>query len=353
MVVLAEDRAAAIEAAVQAAFHVIRVDAEDGRLVFDIVPSDSDKAAFLRLRRDLARFGVLPLLRRRGPRTVVLLVPKPAPQRTHWAVPAALFAATLGTTFLSGYMNGSGEGVPGQLSPVASGLAFSLPLMAILFCHEMGHKLVSIYRGIDAGLPHFIPMTPPFGTMGAVILMRTPAPNRDALVELGASGPIAGFLVAIPVLVYGIAHSTLISHAGVLAHGCQFSSPRLVDFLIARLLHPGPNADVLFHPAAFAGWFGLLVTAINLLPGSMLDGGHVTRAVFGARAHIVLTVVAAAAAFVFRYWLMGVLILLLLRRGHPGPLDDCSPVSLSRRLVAAALVVIFALSVVPLSFTCQ
>jgi membrane-associated protease RseP (regulator of RpoE activity) len=85
----------------------------------------------------------------------------------------------------------------------------------------------------------------------------------------------------------------------------------------------------------------------------MLDGGHVTRAVFGARAHIVLTVVAAAAAFVFRYWLMGVLILLLLRRGHPGPLDDCSPVSLSRRLVAASLVVIFALSVVPLSFTCQ
>lgn len=352
MATVAPDRFTAIQAAVEATFQVNGIEVEDGRLVFDILTGEDGKERFLRLREHLDPLGVLPLLRRRKGRTVILLAPKPPRTRAQWALPVALFVATLASTFFAGYLNGTGDSGPGRLSPVASGLAFSLPLMAILFCHEMGHKLVSIWRGIDAGLPLFIPMAPPFGTMGAVILMRTPAPNRDALVDLGASGPIAGFLVAIPVLIYGIAHSTVIANPAAI-HGCQFPSPRLVDLLITRLLHPDPSADVLFHPAAFAGWFGLLVTAINLLPGSMLDGGHVTRAVFGARAHLVLSVAAAAVAFLFKYWLMGVLILLLLRRGHPGPLDDVSPVTLSRKIIAAALVVIFALSVVPLGFSCQ
>ncbi|HET9000394.1 MAG TPA: site-2 protease family protein [bacterium] len=352
MATVAPDRFTAIQAAVEATFQVNGIEVQDGRLVFDILPGEDGKERFLRLREHLDPIGVLPMLRRRQGRTVILLAPKPPQTRLQWALPVALFVATLASTFFAGYLNGTGDGGPGRLTPWASGVAFSLPLMAILFCHEMGHKLVSIWRGIDAGLPLFIPMAPPFGTMGAVILMRTPAPNRDALVDLGASGPIAGFLVAIPVLIYGIAHSTVIANPAAI-HGCQFPSPKLVDFLIARLLHPDPSADVLFHPAAFAGWFGLLVTAINLLPGSMLDGGHVTRAVFGARAHLVLSIAAAVVAFVFKYWLMGVLILLLLRRGHPGPLDDVSPVTLSRKIIAAALVVIFALSVVPLGFSCQ
>lgn len=353
MATVVPDRFTAIQAAVEAAFPVSGVEVQDGRLVFHILPGADDKERFLHLRERLDPLGVLPLLRRRQGRTVILLAPKPPGARPQWALPVALFAATLASTFFAGSSMGSGQGGPGRLSPMASGVAFSLPLMAILFCHEMGHKLISIWRGIDAGLPLFIPMAPPFGTMGAVILMRTPAPNRDALVDLGASGPIAGFLVAIPVLIYGIAHSTVIANPASLVHGCQFPSPRLVDFLISRLLHPDPSADVLFHPAAFAGWFGLLVTAINLLPGSMLDGGHVTRAVFGARAHLVLSVAAAGVAILFKYWLMGVLILLLLRRGHPGPLDDVSPVTFSRRVIAAVLVVIFALSVVPLGFSCQ
>ena len=352
MATLAPDRFTAIQAAVEAVFPVAGVEVQDGRLVFEVVASADDKARFLRLHEVLDPLGVLPLMRRRSGKTVILLAPKPPRAPVQWALPVALFVATLASTFFAGYLNQSGEGGPGRLNPVASGLAFSLPLMAILFCHEMGHKLVSIWRGIDAGLPLFIPMAPPFGTMGAVILMRTPAPNRDALVDLGASGPIAGFLVAIPVLIYGIAHSAVIAKSAALTTAC-LPSPRLVDFLINRLLHPDPSADVLLHPAAFAGWFGLLVTAINLLPGSMLDGGHVTRAVFGARAHLVLSVLAALVAFAFRYWLMGLLILLLLRRGHPGPLDDCSPVSFSRKVIAAALVVIFALSVVPLGFSCQ
>jgi membrane-associated protease RseP (regulator of RpoE activity) len=355
MATVAPDRFTAIQSAVEAAFRVNGVEVQDGRLVFEILPSAGDKERFLRLREALEPLGVLPLLRQRQGRTVILLSPKPPPARPQWALPVALFAATFGTTFLVGYEGSMARCIPGLPGPLFAGVAFSLSLMAILFCHEMGHKLVSIRRGIDASLPFFIPMPPLFGfgigTMGAVILTRTPAPNRDALFDLGASGPLAGFIVAIPILVYGIAHSVIVSPAAVAASSCHFTSiptPRLVDLMQAWLLHPA-TGEVFLHPMAFAGWVGLLVTGLNLLPAGMLDGGHVTRAVMGPRAHGVLSVVGAGIAAYFGYVLMAALILLLLRRGHPGPLDDCSALSPGRRFVACVLVGIFVLSFVPLT----
>lgn len=354
MATVASDHFAAIHAAVEGTFRVNEVQVQDGRLIFEILPSASDKEAFLRLRNDLDPLGVLPLLRQRGGRTVILLVPKPARERTRWGVPLALFAATVGTTFLVGYQGSMARCIPGLPGPLVSGIAFSLSLMAILFCHEMGHKIVAIRRGIDAGLPLFIPMPPLFGfgigTMGAVILTRTPAPNRDALLDLGASGPLAGFVVAIPILMYGIAHSIVVSPSAVVSSSCQFisiPSPRLVDLMQGWLLHPSAG-EVFLHPMAFAGWVGMLVTGLNLLPAGMLDGGHVTRAMFGSRPHLFLSVAGAAIAAYFSYVLMAVLILLLLRRGHPGPLDDCSPVSPMRKVVAGVLIGVFVLSFVPL-----
>jgi len=356
MVTSPEAHFAAVRAAVEAYFPVQELWFQDGRPVFTIVSGPDDKERFLRLRQALSGFGLLPLLRRREGETVLLLMPKPAPGRTPWLLPAGLFAGTLVTTFLAGYLNSRGGCVPGLLSPVAGGVAFSLSLMAILFCHEMGHKLVSIWRGIDASLPFFIPMPPlpglSIGTIGAVIFTRTPSPNRDALVELGASGPIAGFLVAIPILVYGIRHSLVIAHSAVVANGCQLvavPTPLLVDLLVRWLLHPPQSADIIIHPMAFAGWVGLLVTALNLLPASMLDGGHVMRAVFGTKVHMILSYVAVGVGILFGYWVMSLLILLMIRRGHPGPLDDCSPVTSAHKVMAAALVVIFALSAVPLA----
>lgn len=356
MVSSPDDHFAAVRAAVEACFPVQELWFQDGRPAFTIRPGPDDKARFLRLREKLDALGVLPLLRRRDGETIVLLAPKPPATRTRWAWPIGLFAATLVTTFVAGYLNAQGGCVPGLLSPVAGGVAFSLSLMAILFCHEMGHKLVSIWRKIDASPPMFIPMPPlpglAIGTMGAVILTRTPSPNRDALVELGASGPIAGFIVAVPILVYGIAHSLVISHAAIVANGCQLTAiptPLLVDLLVRWLLHPGPTADVLIHPMAFAGWVGLLVTALNLLPASMLDGGHVMRSVFGPRAHLILSYVAVGVGILFGYWVMSLLILLMIRRGHPGPLDDCSPVTPAHKAMAAVLIPIFVLSAVPLA----
>jgi hypothetical protein len=350
-----EDHFAAVRAAVEAAFPVQELWFADGRPAFTIVPGPDDKERFLRLRQTLGDLGVLPLMRRRDDKTVIVLLPRPSPGRTPWLWPIGLFAATLVTTFLAGFQNSRSGCLPGLVSPVAGGLAFSLSLMAILVCHEMGHKVVSIWRGIDSSPPFFIPMPPLFGlsigTMGAVIVTRMPSPNRDALLELGASGPVAGFIVAIPILIYGVAHSLVIAHAAIVANGCQVMAvptPLLVNLLVGWLLHPAPAADVIIHPMAFAGWVGLLVTALNLLPASMLDGGHVMRALFGPRAHMILSYAAVGVAIYFGYWAMALLILLLIRRGHPGPLDDCSPVSPWRRAAAASLILIFVLSAVPL-----
>jgi len=357
MVMSPEAVLAAVREAVARHFTIEEMAFLDGRPVFTVIPGPDDKAQFLRLREQLGEYGVLPLMRRRDDHTVILLAPTPPSGRTAWALPAGLFGATLVTTFLASYLDSRGACLPTAVSPLGGGIAFSLSLMAILVCHEMGHKLVSIWRRIDASLPFFIPVPPLFpglriGTMGAVILTRAPAPNRDALVELGASGPIAGFLVAIPVLIIGVSHSLVIAHAALVASGCPVASlptPLLVNLLVQWLLHPAPGAEVIIHPMAFAGWVGLLVTALNLLPASMLDGGHVTRAAFGSRAHMILSYAAVGMALLFGYWPMAVLIFLMIRRGHPGPLDDCSAVSPARQAMAASLILIFVLSAVPLA----
>ena len=353
--VVSPEHFAAARAAVEASFPVQEVWFQNGRPAFTIVPGPDDKARFLELRERLRGLGVLPMMRRHQGETVILLASRPPAAPTAWRWPVLLFIATLATTFVAGYLDARGACVPGLLAPVPGGIAFALSLMAILFCHEMGHKVVSIWRGIDASLPYFIPMPPlpglAIGTLGAVIFTRTPAPYRDALIELGASGPLAGFVVAIPILFYGVLHSLVIPHAAIVARGCALvavPTPLLVDLLIGRLLHPAANADVIIHPMAFAGWVGLLVTALNLLPASMLDGGHVTRAALGPRWHLILSYIAVAVGIVFGYWLMSVLVLFMIRRGHPGPLDDCSAVSPTHIAAAVSLIPVFVLSAVRL-----
>lgn len=336
---------------VDSVFPVAEVMYDGGLPVFAVLAGADTKARFLTLRAKVEPLGYLPLLRRRNGREVIALVPRPPRGQWRWSINLALFLATLATTFLAGYYNASEFVARGYLrSAVGAGLAFSLSLMLILATHEMGHKIFSIVRGVDSSLPYFIPMSPPFGTMGAVIITRTPAPNRDALMDVAAAGPLAGFLVSIPILILGVSRSFVIGPEA-LQGLVSIPDPLILKWLVRLILHPPEGAEVFAHPIYFAGWIGLLVTSLNLLPAGMLDGGHAVRALFGPRVHLVLSWIAVAAAALLGYVLMAVVILLLLRRGHPGPLDDVSPVSPLRIAVGVALLAVFVLSAVPLRLT--
>lgn len=323
---------------------------DGGRPHFVVRPVPDLASAFASLRAATAPLGYLPVLRRQGERLVVALASSPPRGPQNWALAAALFLATVATTVYAGYAMSADLVRRGMVSSeLAGGITFSASLLLILVTHEMGHKIVSIRRDIDASLPYFIPFPSLIGTLGAVIVTRTPAPSRDALVDLGASGPIVGFLVAIPVLVYGVAHSAVA--ASVPAGSFLFPDPPLARWLAGWLLRAPRDAIIIPHPTYMAGWIGLLVTSLNLLPAGMLDGGHVSRAIAGPRWHRYISVAAVALAVWLRYYLMAVLMALLALRGHPGPLDDVTPPAWSRLLLAAALIAIFLVSAVPLSVT--
>ena len=189
-----------------------------------------------------------------------------------------LFVLTIFSTL---YVGAAHEGAHG-LSEIWRGYAFALPLMAILAAHEAGHYVAARIHRVDVSLPYFIPV--PFmlmGTMGAVIRMRQIVRSRSALLDIGAAGPLCGLVVAIPVLIVGISQSAVsLPPEGALQEGHSL----FYEALLWWIKGPMPEGhDILLTPTAFAGWVGLLVTMLNLLPVGQLDGGHVAYALFGPR----------------------------------------------------------------------
>jgi membrane-associated protease RseP (regulator of RpoE activity) len=257
-----------------------------------------------------------------------------------------LFFATVVTTFVTGYFLSGGV-----VNPVVGGAAFTVAILAVLGTHEMGHKLTARRRGIAATSPYFIPGPPPFGTFGAVIMQRSLPPNRDALFDVGAAGPVAGFVVATVVSAVGL--TLLVPSPAVEATGIGVPVLWLLleRFLSVFNLIPAapPGGILLLHPVAFAGWVGILVTMLNLLPAAMLDGGHVARSTVGEKLRYVLTVLSILYLVVEEFYPMAVLVFLISLYKHPGPLDDVSSLSLGRKVLSIALVGIFVLCVIPSS----
>ncbi|GAC1562777.1 MAG: site-2 protease family protein [Polyangiales bacterium] len=188
----------------------------------------------------------------------------------------ALFLLTIGSTVLVGAALVDHGGSP------LRGWVFAVPLLAILVTHEAGHWLQARHHRVDASLPYFIPLPfPPLGTLGAVIAMRGRIARRDALLDIGAWGPLAGLIVAVPVLAWGLHLSTV---EAIPEHGIDEGQSLLYLLMKRLVLGPIPAGhDVFLHPTAFAGWAGLFMTMLNLIPVGQLDGGHVAYALFGAR----------------------------------------------------------------------
>jgi membrane-associated protease RseP (regulator of RpoE activity) len=264
----------------------------------------------------------------------------PPPQRTRIVTFVVLLLLTFASTSLRG------------------GLHYSLSLLAILGAHEFGHYFACRYYGVNASLPYFLPMPLMlFGTLGAFIRIRQPIARKRELFDIGIAGPIAGFVVAVPLLFVGVYLSNVLPRAEVMLPGAlEFGEPILVQ--IAAWLTFGPIADdhiLVVHPIAFAALFGLIVTSLNLFPFGQLDGGHISYAVFGARSTIVTKVTAGImvllAAFVSLSWIawaaIMVIMLVVLGPTHPRVMDEDVPLDSTRLWLAVFAAVMFVLCFTP------
>lgn len=281
--------------------------------------------------------------------------------RPRWWLHVLLFVLTLGTsTFMGAIFYGW---VPVELAPlgwlklmvhptfVSEGLKFAVPLLLILLAHEMGHYVAARRHGLVTTPPFFLPMPIPLpfspGTFGAVMRIKQPITTRTQLMDIGAWGPIAGFIVTVPTLVAGLAMSQIrdFPHDAPLVY---FSEPILFKFTARVLFFPGLTGteDIMLHPMAWAAWWGLLVTALNLLPFFQLDGGHIAYALFGAGhrrwARRLLAVFVVMTAF-WPGWALWAAILVLVGPEHPPILYEREPLDRRRKLVGWVAIVIFIL----------
>ncbi len=270
----------------------------------------------------------------------------------------AMLFITLGTTLIAGAWwwsnyDPGGQGMLSLHNLMNGGLYFTLPLLLILGTHEMGHYFMARYHNIKASLPFFLPMAPPLGTIGAFISIREPIPDKKSLLDVGIAGPIAGFIVAIPVTLIGLYLGNVMTPTATPPiEGIRqiWNFPVIIRGM-TRLI-PWTGGEII-HPTLFAGWVGFLVTGLNLLPASQLDGGHVVRSLFGENAKYVSY---GAFAFliivgIWQYigWIVfAFLILFLGGVKHPPPLNDISKLDKKRVVVGGVAILILFISFHPI-----
>lgn len=346
-------------------------------------------AAYDQLSELLKPYNITPLFRiEEGRQSIRLINGRINPKPSNPWINLLMFVLTLLSVSFVGGLSEAQDPLPA--SPVAamaqiliSGLPFAMALMAILVAHEFGHYLVGRYHRVHVTLPYFIPLPlPPFGTMGAFINMKEPPKNRRHLLDIGLAGPLAGVIVAIPVLLLGLSLSRLDPLPAVLPPGMGYTLEGnsilylLLKYLMFGQALPSPASygdtpvwlywlryfftgrpfplggmDVLLHPVALAGWGGLLVTSLNLIPAGQFDGGHVLYVLFGRKGMrrifpFVLAGVVVLGLFWTGWWLWAALIFFM-GRFHAEPLDQITELDERRRWLAIFGIVLFILVFIP------
>lgn len=347
-----------LQAIVESEFHVETVVYEFGSPYFLVRLPPRHKENFERLVSKLKSYGLIPLLRR-GPlgEAVIRILAKPAPSKRPSRIPLILFAVTCATIFISGYFNSTVWHLLFQEDILLHAALFTVALLAIVGLHELGHKTAATLRGVESTAPYFIPGPPfpiGFGTLGAVIMQREPPTNRDQLFDLGFSGPVTGFIVTILVAAVSLGMAKTMDPsllAQLEAQGIQvinLPSSLAWELLATLMLPKAGKMLILPPPLGLAAWIGFIVTYLNLLPAWQLDGGHIARAMFGEKGHLVTSFIAIAVAFATGFWFFGLIILFFMGKKHLGPLDDLTPLSRGRMLMGMAAYIILVLSAVVL-----
>jgi membrane-associated protease RseP (regulator of RpoE activity) len=353
--------------------------------------SKDSAEAYDEIAQALRQEEITPIFRVEDGRQTIILLPfviRPKPNNP-W-INLILFVLTLISMIFAGFLYSyDGTDASGTTSLIQTflnnwsiGLSFAISLLAILLAHEFGHYLAGRYHKTHVTLPYFIPFPISyFGTMGAFIQLKEPPKNKRILLDIGIAGPLAGLIVAIPVLFIGLSLSNLdqIPRYLLPGTGYQFEGNSIL-YLLAKYitfgeLLPAPTSynglpqvlywiryfltgqpyplgsiDVILHPIAWAGWAGLLVTALNLIPAGQLDGGHVMYVLLGKKARLLLPfifITLALLGIVWSGWWLWAFLLLLLGRAHAEPLDQITELDKRRKMIAILGLIIFVLVFTP------
>ncbi|BFU92235.1 MAG: Peptidase M50 [Nitrospira sp.] len=279
-----------------------------------------------------------------------------------WTLPIVLFLMTIFTTLWAGAYQAYTGPVRGPLNFLLTspetlwrGIPFAGALLFILTTHEFGHYLLSKIHRVPASLPLFIPGPPHFiGTFGAIIRMRGPILSRRALFDIGVAGPLAGFAVAVVVLIVGLNLSTVVDRTAT--YGLQLGEPLLLQFMSWVVIGSiPPEADVVLHPIGFAAWFGLFVTSLNLLPIGQLDGGHVAYALWGPRQRTMalafLPILLILGFYGWSGWFLWAFMAGLWGISHPPVMDPQVPLGRNRTIVGWIAFAVFVVTFAPVPFS--
>jgi membrane-associated protease RseP (regulator of RpoE activity) len=267
-----------------------------------------------------------------------------------------LFILTFISTLIVGAMH---EGVDVVAEPlkIYRGWPFSVTLLLILLSHEFSHYIASKKHGIEASLPYFIPAPTLFGTLGAVIRMKAPITTKNALIDIGASGPIAGFIISVVASIIGLYFSKVIPTSDT-ASFISLGDSLLFQGLSRLILGSVPdNYDVFLHPVALAGWIGFFVTSLNLIPIGQLDGGHILYALLGGK-HTTISKLLIAVMFVmglllWEGWIVWGVLLIVLGFKHPPIVYSEMPLDPKRKIIGWIALVIFVLTFTPVPIVVQ
>ena len=328
------------------------------------IDKDTLEEKFDALRKSLSEKGYIPMLRYDKGEHIIYIVKKPKKKEGSIWINISLLIAVIITTILTGSILHIGYSDIWSIPNITDvininnlfygAVLFSLPLMSILLVHEMGHYFISKKHGISTSLPYFLPIPPilpsfNIGTFGALIHSRDPMPNKKALFDVGLAGPLAGFLIAIPITAIGIYTAKIVPILSLdqLPSGQAVFSPSFLIDILSRLILDIPEGFTIdMNPILFAGWVGLLLTSINLLPAGQLDGGHIFRAVLGEKQKYAGWI-AIFIMILTGWWFFAFIIIFMMGMMHPPPLNDDTEIDIKRKMLFFVALAILILCYIP------